>query len=93
MKTITSPNNNEVLDRLMSSLAAFFTPAASRRVAAFRADRATQARIAELAEKCNQGELTPDERHEYEDYVRAIDLISILQAKARATLVKSRNVG
>jgi hypothetical protein len=43
-----------------------------------------------LAEKCNEGELTPPERREYEGYVRAIDFISILQAKARKALMKRR---
>jgi hypothetical protein len=56
----------------------------------FRADAATQARIAQLAEKCNEGEINARERREYAAYVRAIDLISILQAKARATLTKTR---
>ena len=46
--------------------------------------------ISDLAEKCNQGELTPHERREYEGYVRAIDFISIMQAKARKALLKPR---
>ena len=81
---------SDVLDRLLDSLSACLTPAAARRIAAFRADAATQARIGELADKCNEGELTERERHEYEAYVRAIDFISILQAKARVALRKSR---
>lgn len=51
-----------------------------------RASSAAQARIAELAQKCNEGALTPSERAEYETYVHTIDLISVLQAKARAWL-------
>jgi hypothetical protein len=80
----------DVLDHLLDSFSACLTPAAARRIAAFRADAVTQARIGELAEKCNEGELTPVERREYEAYVRAIDFISILQAKARAALRKPR---
>jgi uncharacterized protein YnzC (UPF0291/DUF896 family) len=59
-------------------------------VAAFRADRATQERIAELADKCNEGQMTAAERTEYEAFVRAIDFITILQSKARRALAKSR---
>ena len=81
---------SDVLDRLLGSLSACLTPAAAKRVAAFRADTSTQARIAELAEKCNEGDLTPGERDEYEAYIRAIDFISLLQAKARAALKKPR---
>ena len=82
---------SDVLNRLLDSLSACLTPAAAKRVAAFRADATTQARIAELADKCNEGELTARERIEYEAYIRAIDFISILQAKARAALKRRRN--
>jgi hypothetical protein len=45
-----------------------------------------QAKIDALAHKCNEGELSPDERIEYERYVQAIHLIGVLQAQARAVL-------
>lgn len=85
MKTMDKP----VLERLLEPLAISFTPATARVVARFRADSATQARIDELADKCNEGQLSPTERAEYEAYVRAIDFISVLQAKARRVLAKA----
>lgn len=48
-----------------------------------RADAALQARIDELADRCDEGTLTPEERGEYETYVRFGSFIAILQAKAR----------
>lgn len=51
---------------------------------------AAQARITELAEKCNDGLLTATERAEYESYVQAADMISLLQAKARVWLAHHR---
>lgn len=51
-----------------------------------KANRKAQARIAELAEKCNEGELTAEERHEYETYVLVGEFVAILQADARARL-------
>lgn len=78
------------LDRLLEPVSRCFTPAAARALVRFRADADTQARIAELAEKCNEGELTRGERAEYEAYVRAIDFIAILQSKARRYLTKAR---
>ena len=42
----------------------------------------------ELAEKCGEGQLTPDERAEYEAYVQASTLIGILQAKARQVIAQ-----
>ncbi len=87
MKTIDAPVRDDVFDQIMGSLAACLTPASARRIAVFRMNAETQERIAELAEKCNQGEMNARERQEYETFVNAIDMISILQAKARATVV------
>ena len=47
------------------------------------ADKKTQARLEELANKSTEGELTSAEQIEYQDYVQATDLISILQLKAK----------
>lgn len=90
MKTITKSIENGVLARLLDPLSACLTPAMAKRLVKFRADAATQARVDELATKCTEGELTPQERREYEAYVRAIYLVSILQSKARMVLAKNR---
>jgi hypothetical protein len=58
----------------------------ARQIADLRPDFGTQARIDELAEKANEGTLSPVERSEYEGYVEAIDVVSIIQAKARKML-------
>ena len=47
------------------------------------------ARVEELAEKCDEGQLTAEERNEYEAYVQASTLIGILQAKARRLLAEA----
>ncbi len=78
------------MDRLIEPFARSLTPAAARGILAFRADRATQARIDELADKCNEGLLSPDERAEYEAFVRAIDFISTIQSRARRALAAKR---
>jgi len=78
------------LDRLLDPLARSLSPAAARAIVNFRADAATRAHIAELAEKCNEGQLTPHERAEYETLVRGIDFITILQSKARRLLGSCR---
>jgi hypothetical protein len=80
-----------LLDRIFDPIEDALTPESARRLVAWRADEATQQRLDELADKCNEGELTEAEREEYETYVRAIDFIAILQAKAR--LVLQRNGG
>lgn len=72
------------MDRVLDPLAACFTPDVARQVASLRADPEFQARLDELADKCTEGQLTDQERAEYESYIRALDVIAVLQAKARA---------
>jgi hypothetical protein len=86
MQTTKAP----VLDRLLDPLVHSLTPKAARALVDFRADPATQACIGELAGKCNEGQLTPAERAEYEAYVRVLDFIAILQSKARRLLARPR---
>lgn len=74
------------LDRLLEPLAGCLTPEVAAKVAAFRADEAVQQRIDYLAERSNEGALSEEERDEYSGYLHAIDVIAVLQVKARAML-------
>jgi hypothetical protein len=51
-----------------------------------RADAEVEARVEVLRRKANEGTLTPEESAEYLDFVEAVDIISISQAKARKFL-------
>ena len=42
--------------------------------------------VEKLREKANAGTLTVEEDAEYKDFVEAVDVISILQSKARSVL-------
>jgi hypothetical protein len=53
-----------------------------------RADSELEVHIGELRRKANDGTLTPAEDADYKDFVEALDLISIMQAKARRFLAK-----
>ena len=77
---------SSVLDRLLESVSRCLNRESARALVELRADEAAQARIDELAQKCNEGTLTPEERHEYETYVHVGNLIAVLQAKARLHL-------
>ena len=55
---------------------------------AYRHRAEVEARIADLRRKANEGTLTPTEEAEYKDFIGAVDLISIMQAKARRFLAK-----
>jgi hypothetical protein len=78
----TSSALNQLLEPLSRSLGS----EAARQILAFRIDPAVQARIDDLADRCNEGALTAPERTEYEGYVEGISLINILKAKARRVL-------
>jgi hypothetical protein len=72
-----------LLDRIFEPLGGCLTPEVAKRIMELRADPATQSRVDELAEKCNEGLLSDDERSEYDAYVVAGRLIAILQVKSR----------
>jgi hypothetical protein len=74
------------LDRLFEPIGNAMTPDLAGELVALRAPSDVQARIDELADKCNEGRLTAEEREEYEGLVLAIHMIGLLQAKARAVL-------
>ena len=76
------------LDRWLDPLTDVFTPEMASALLKLRADSELEARIDTLREKANNGTLTPAEDAEYKDFVEAVDLISIVQAKARQFLTK-----
>jgi hypothetical protein len=83
---MTAAQKSAVLDRMLDPVGRCLTPDAARQLVALRADPADQARIDELADKSTEGQLSPDERAEYEFYIAANNVIAILQAKARRVL-------
>jgi len=54
------------LAQLLEPLEECMTPELARKIADLRTAPEFQARIDELADKCNEGDLTPEERAEYE---------------------------
>lgn len=89
------PSNTQTLvaatafERGIDPLFHFFTPDQTEQIARYRADESFQRRIEELAAKSNEGELSDDERSEYEGYVRANKFVAVLQARARHRLSES----
>ena len=79
---------SRLLSTLIEPLGRCLTPASSREIMALRADETARRRIEELAEKCDQGQLTPAEQAEYQLFVEVGDLVAILQAKARRYLAE-----
>jgi hypothetical protein len=76
------------LAKLRDPVAACFTPEVAKRVAELRADPDVQIRIDDLAEKCNEGTITPEETAEYDAYIRAMDVVAVLQRQARSLVAQ-----
>jgi hypothetical protein len=83
---MTGEPTTNVLDRLLDPVSRCLSADSARALVELRADPVAQARIAQLAEKCNEGSLTPEEEREYDTYVHVGNLVAILQAKARLFL-------
>jgi hypothetical protein len=58
----------------------------AQRIAQIRLEPDSLSRLEELREKANDGQLTDAERTEYEEFVEATDLLTLLKEKARFVL-------
>jgi hypothetical protein len=74
------------LAKILDPVVECFTPEVAKRVAEIRADPEVQARIEVLADKCNEGTMTPEETAEYDAYIHAMDVVAVLQKKARSLI-------
>lgn len=78
---------NEMLEPLLEAI----TPEAARSLAAYQPKPSIQAHVDALAAKCNEGQLTEAERHDYEEYVRVGNLLALIKAQARRVLAQAAN--
>lgn len=81
MSTVASPHPSP--DRILDPVARCLTPEVARRILAIQIDPQVQARVDELAAKSSAGELSADERYEYEDLIERADMLGILKSLAR----------
>ena len=76
------------LDRMLQPVTEEMSPEFANKLVGLRADEELLSRIEFLREKANLGTITVEEEAEYRDFVEAVDVLSILQAKARRVLTK-----
>ena len=81
MNVNTDPQ--QAFHRGTAPIFALLTDEQMRRLAQLQVDPSLADRVDELAAKSNEGELTGEERDEYEAYIEANNLMAILQAEAR----------
>lgn len=75
-----------LLERMVDPIGRILTPEAAKEILEVRADEETQHRIDKLADKCNEGTLSPEERIEYQEFISVFNVLTLLQARARAIL-------
>jgi hypothetical protein len=86
---MNSKKSSAVLDRLVGPLSHCLTPESAKRLLELRPDPQLQALVDQLAEKCNEGTLTPEEQAEYASYVSFGTFVALLKSKARQLLAHS----
>jgi hypothetical protein len=74
------------LSRVLDPLAQSLNREAAESILNSRIDPEIQTRVAALAERANEGELTPDEHDEYLSYIEAADMLAIFKLKAKRYL-------
>lgn len=80
------PATMSFLDRLLDPITDAFTPELADRIVNLRVDSDLEKRITGLRLKSNDGTLTEDEEAEYKEFVEAVDVIAVIQSKARRFL-------
>ncbi len=80
---------DSLLDHLLEPLAQSFTEQQARQIMEWRLDPSQEERLQSLREKANEGKLTEEEELEYKRFVEDLDVIAIIQSKARLSQSKS----
>jgi len=75
-----------LLDDLLDPFGECLTPEVARKLVNLQASPTVLTRVEELADKCNEGALTDDERAEYESYVQVNHVLTLLKLRARKVL-------
>ena len=81
-------SNINYLDRMLQPVTEAMSAEFANKLISLRADEELLSHIEQLREKANQGSMTAEEEAEYREFVEAVNVISILQAKARRVLAK-----
>lgn len=79
-------NTAAIIDDILEPLTESLTREAATALADFKVNATVQGRVAELAEKANEGDLTDAERDEYETHLRYASVLTVIKAKACTVL-------
>jgi hypothetical protein len=75
-----------LVEALADSVASCLDAQSVQAIANLKMDERAQHWLDELADKANEGELTDDERSEYQRFIRISEFLGMAQLRARARL-------
>ena len=75
-----------LLETLAESVAACLDTPSLEAIAHLELDSRTQQRLDELADKANEGQLTREERAEYQSFIEVSEFLGLAQLRARSRL-------
>ena len=81
-------STSQAFHRGTAAIFSILTADQTKRLAELEGDPQLAERVAELAAKANEGDLSADDREEYEAYIEANKLLAVLQAEARYRLAQ-----
>ena len=81
--TMPAPPSYEAFAESLAPVGGCLNLESAQALLAMPANPRLQARVDELADKCNEGTLTPSEKSEYDALIWADHFLGLLQAKAR----------
>ena len=81
---------SETLNQLLDPIAECLTPEVADRIARLQLGPEIRSKLADFAERSSLGTLNDAERDEYRGLVELLDLIGIMQAKARRLAHRER---
>ena len=85
---MAADSTQTVFERVLTAVGQCLDRQSAEALLRLRAETEMQGRIEELADKCTEGTLTPEERDEYDALIRVGSFVAILQAKARRLLAE-----
>lgn len=82
----------DTFDKLLEPLGPDLTPELARALSKLTVTESVQNTLDELADKNTEGNLTEKERAEYHSLVSATSLLSVLKARAKASLAQTHGL-
>jgi hypothetical protein len=83
---MSATSSTPLLEALADTVAACLDETSLQAIANLQLDPPTRKRLDELSDRANEGQLTPDERAEYQAFIGVSEFLGLAQLRARVRL-------